>query len=218
MHLKSLLGFIKALIPKQHWLKHIGFVLFLAVLLVLGIFPQEWLQGLEFHYSSTLSWRWYTAHFVHLTPFHALMNVAGAGALWLLIVAYAPTRLLLSGLLVLPWIVSAGLYHSGVSENMVSYRGFSGILYGFYFMGAFFTFWKERLTATVLLFFLVIKISVEQQPSFDNGYLMDDIGGWVAVDAHFFGLIGGVVMVLIYCLLAYFRKAGCTLPWILHAQ
>ncbi len=218
MHFKSLWGFVKALVPQQHWLKHAGFVAFLVILLVLGFFPQKWLQSLEFHYSAAISWRWYTAHFVHLTPSHAVMNVAGSAALWLLVVAYAPARLLLLGLLVLPWIVSLGLYSSEVSEGMVSYRGFSGILYGFYFMGAFFSFWKERLTAIVLLVFLVVKISVEQQPAFDKSYLMDDIGGWVAVDAHLFGLIGGIAMVLIYCLLAYFRRAGCILPWVRYGE
>lgn len=204
---------LQSVLPSQPLLKHLGFLLFLLLLLAFGFFPDAGLEQLEYRYSEPFSSRWLTAHFIHLTPTHMVMNVAGAAVLWALVVAYVPSFILVISLLVLPFVVSAGLQYSDLTSGLVSYRGFSGILYGFYLLGVFFAFWKERWIAATLLLFLLVKIFLEQLPSFDPEYMRDNIGGVVAVDAHLFGFLGGAMIIGLYYFGALLQLPGCILPW-----
>ncbi|BCD99121.1 rhombosortase [Marinagarivorans cellulosilyticus] len=203
---------LEAVVPSQPRYKHVAFLFFCVVLLVLGALPEVVIEALELHPLHAASYRWFTAHYVHLGPIHALMNVAGCVVLWLLVVAFLPGRILIVLLLVLPIVVSAALVFT--ASDAMSYRGFSGALYGFYAAGVIWYWWENRLFAALLGAFLMGKIVLEQMPHFDNTYLLDSIGGLVAVDAHLWGAIGGIVVVVLFLFGAKFNISGFLSPWI----
>jgi rhomboid family GlyGly-CTERM serine protease len=200
------------IIPQQALTKHICFAVFAGLLLLMGLLPESWIQLLEYSHVEAFSWRWLTAHFVHLGFYHALMNVACAVVLWLLVVAYVPSLLLIMLLFVLPFGISVGL---GLKPaEFSSYRGFSGALYGFFAAGILWGFWYQRLLVCALGVFLTVKIAVEQMPNFDNAYLLSTIGGLVAVDAHLYGVLVGVLCTVVYVFLAVLGAPYCYRPWI----
>ena len=200
------------IVPQQHPKKHIYFGVFVVLLLGLGLLPESWLQVLEYSYAKGFSWRWITGHYVHLGFYHALMNTAGAIVLWLLVVAYVPSLLLCALLLILPVAISAGL--SLQPTDFLSYRGFSGALYGFFAAGIMWGWWQQRLLASVLSIFLIGKITLEQKPNFDYCYLLSTIGGLVAVDAHLYGAMVGAICTATYFLLAILGVPYCYRPWV----
>lgn len=200
------------IVPDQPLYKHIAFLVFVALLLIFGVLPESALQILQLPFDGEFSWRWYSAHFIHLNFKHALMNAGGTLLIWLLVCAFLPSRLLLVLLLVLPFFISFGL-NSAVQE-FASYRGFSGAIYGFFAAGIVWYWWQQRLMTVVLALFLVGKLWMEQMPHFDNSYLLNAIGGFVAVDAHLYGALAGLLVTLVYILLAYIGWFGCRLPWL----
>ncbi|HEY7774601.1 MAG TPA: rhombosortase [Marinagarivorans sp.] len=204
-------AWLSALVPAQPLYKHVVFALFCVLVLALGFLPETAVNYLELRTSSGLSYRWFSAHYVHLGGLHAAMNVAGICVLWLLVVAYLPLRLLAILLLVLPFSISAGLFVS-VAESS-SYRGFSGALYGFFAAGIIWHWWLSRGFCILLGAFLLGKIVMEQLPGFDNTYLLSSIGGLVAVDSHLFGAISGSIVASVYLICAKLGLLGCNAPW-----
>ena len=208
MSLKSMLGLI---VPPQPLHKHVAFLLFCAILMGLGLCPQSIVEHLELRPLEPISYRWFSAHYVHLGAVHALMNVAGCAVLWLLVVAFLPGRILLVLLLVLPLCISFGLVLT--ATDAMSYRGFSGVIYGFYAAGVMWYWWESRLFSFLLGAFLIGKIILEQMPNFDNTYLLSSIGGLVAVDSHLWGAVGGMLVTVIFLLGAKLNLTGFPRPW-----
>lgn len=208
MSLKSILGLI---VPPQPLHKHVAFLLFCAILMGLGLCPQSIVEHLELRPLEPISYRWFSAHYVHLGAVHALMNVAGCAVLWLLVVAFLPGRILLVLLLVLPLCISFGLVLT--ATDAMSYRGFSGAIYGFYAAGVMWYWWESRLFSFLLGAFLIGKIILEQMPNFDNTYLLSSIGGLVAVDSHLWGAVGGTLVTVIFLLGAKLNLTGFPRPW-----
>ncbi|WP_053979538.1 rhombosortase [Marinagarivorans algicola] len=191
-------------------MKHCGFMVFVSVLLLLGFLPEQQLQHLELHTYEHFSYRWLSAHFIHLGLQHAVMNVAGAIVVWLLCVSIVPTGLLLVMLLLLPVGVSLGLV---MTDSGMSYRGFSGAIEGFLVVGIIWHWWLSRRFSLLLGALVAGKLIIEQMPSFDNTYLLDSIGGLVAVDAHLYGVGGGLFLALVYLVLAYCNVPCFCAPW-----
>ncbi|MDZ7923577.1 MAG: rhombosortase [Marinagarivorans sp.] len=203
---------VRGIIPHQPRYKHAALLMFVALLLGFGLLPESVLQQLQFPFNGEFSLRWYSAHFIHLNFKHALMNASGAVLIWLLVCAFLPCRLLLTLVLVLPFAISAGL--NLTPQEFVSYRGFSGAIYGFFAAGIIWHWWQQRFMTLVLALFLMGKLVMEQMPHFDNGYLLLSIGGLVAVDAHLYGALTGAFLVIVYILLARLGLFGCRLPWV----
>jgi rhomboid family GlyGly-CTERM serine protease len=202
---------LQALNPAPKNSKHVIFFAFCLVLLFLGLLPETLLEKAEFYYSSPFSLRWFSAHFIHLTFTHALLNVTGMIILWFLAVAYVPSCVLMWMLLLAPWLVSIGLYQGG--DGAISYRGFSGIFCGFYVAGVIWCWRESRLFSLFLGAFLVLKIVFEQLPGFDNSYLMSTIGGLVAQDAHLYGALAGCFISCLFMLGIRMNIIDCRAPW-----
>lgn len=208
----NFLSFLASVVyPPQPLVKHITFAVFACGLLLIGLLTQEQLEVFELHTDAGISYRWMSAHFVHLGFQHTLMNVAGALAIWLLCVSVLPANLLVTLLLLLPLGISAGLV--GGAELPLSYRGFSGAIEGFFVVGVIWQWWLSRIFSVVLGAFVVGKLIVEQMPNFDDTYLMDSIGGLVSVDSHLYGVIVGVVCATLYLTFAYFKVPYFFAPW-----
>jgi rhomboid family GlyGly-CTERM serine protease len=138
-------------------------------------------------------WRLLTAHLVHLGPMHLALN---ALAFWLIVVGLQtvpvrPGRLLVY-VVVLMLAVSLGLYT--FSPELEWYVGLSGVLHGLALLLAFFV--LKALGRAVFIAALLLKVGWEQYTGADLA-TSELIGGAVIVDAHLYGLIGGVFVLLV---------------------
>ena len=197
--------------PPQPLKKHICFLCFLFILMLVGLLPEYMLERGELRTYENASYTWFSAHFIHLNFQHTLMNVAGALVIWLLCVFVVPTILLVILMIVLPVAISLGLIF--LSDVHLHYRGFSGMLEGFFIVGVIWQWWLSRTFSVILACFIMGKIITEQLPSFDDTYLMNYIGGLVAVDAHLYGLMCGITCAFIYLVLAIVKVPFCVAPW-----
>jgi rhomboid family GlyGly-CTERM serine protease len=133
-------------------------------------------------------WRLLTAHFVHLSLEHAVLNVLGFALMWALFVRdYSPGQWL-AILLASIAAIDAGLWF-GDSE-VAWYVGASGVLHGVMSAGAWSRLRQRQFDGWILTTFLMGKLAYEQ---FLGVMPFSATVGTVVVDAHLYGAIGGLV-------------------------
>ena len=169
-----------------------GAVLLGLVTLILGLSATgDWgRQALRYERSALYAhqwWRLLSAHLVHLSWEHALLNTAGLVLLWVLFARdFSPGRWL--------WIVTlsiaaidAGLWF--LRPAVEWYLGASGVLHGVLAAGACAMYRRAEGTGAVLLLLLVIKLIYEQR----SGASLFLGGVPLVPDAHLFGALGGLI-------------------------
>src|SRR6185437_9867985 len=132
-------------------------------------------------------WRLLSAHLVHLSVWHALLNVLALVLLWLLFArAYPPRRWL--------WIVAlsvtmidAGLWF--LRPSVMWYLGASGVLHGVLAAGACGMYRRGEEMGALLLLVLVVKLLYEQQAG--SSLFLHALP--LVTDAHVFGALGGLI-------------------------
>lgn len=137
-------------------------------------------------------WRLYTCNFVHYTFYHLAMNTAGVVIIGILFWPPARVKLLIWALAIIPFCVGAGVYL--LDDNSITYRGFSGVLYGVLVMALILNFRSDRLIFGIALLCLAGKIIFEQSPWFDNHYMQVQLGSSIAVESHLFGVLSGITL------------------------
>lgn len=129
-------------------------------------------------------WRVFSAHFVHLNTIHTLLNLAGLGLL---------AALFRRELEISDWIgaglfaacgIAAGLYFLDPDTDW--YVGLSGMLHGWFVIGAVRVAERERGFGLVLLGALVAKLAYEQFLGTMPSTAALDVGP-VVVAAHLYG-------------------------------
>jgi rhomboid family GlyGly-CTERM serine protease len=166
--------------------------LLLAALVLLSLAGENWQSLLRYERAGVLDraeyWRLFTAHLVHGSALHLLLNVAGLGLIaalfsrdyslraWLLILAASMAAIDLGFVLYEP--------------QLQWYVGFSGVLHGALAAGAI-AWWRHesRALALSLSSILVAKLAWEQY----HGALPLSGNMPVIVDAHLYGAIGGAI-------------------------
>lgn len=137
-------------------------------------------------------WRLLTAHWVHASMHHALLNLASLiGILWLLPELRSPRRLL-GVLLVSSLWISISLWHW--YPHIRLYLGFSGVFYALLASGTMLI-WPSPL-GRLLALFLLLKVIWEQT----LGPMPFSVGlsdGKVAIEAHLHGVISGSLVGLL---------------------
>lgn len=131
-------------------------------------------------------WRLVSAHWVHLSWQHALLNCAGLALLWVLFAReYSPRRWL--------WIVTAstitidaGLWF--LRPAVEWYLGASGVLHGVLVAGAYACYRRGEALGAVLLLLLAVKLVYEQQAG--GSLFAADLP--LVPDAHLLGALGGL--------------------------
>jgi rhomboid family GlyGly-CTERM serine protease len=135
-------------------------------------------------------WRWVTAHFVHLSLAHAVLNVLGLALLWMLFARdYSPR----AWLLILASAIAAidlGLWIG--DSTVLWYVGSSGALHGILAAGALAHLRRREPDGWILAALLVGKLAYEQW----IGKLPFLVGAPVVVDAHLYGALGGLAAAL----------------------
>lgn len=160
-------------------------------------------SALAFHRDVAMGSQWWqliSAHFMHNNLAHYVVNMAGLGVLYLLHGEYARVKSFSVNIVVLGVGISVSIYY--FSPTLVWYVGLSGILHGLFAWGVIIDLYYKRRTGYLLLFGLFIKLMHEQlsQPS---TAMADMIGVRVAIDAHLYGAIIGIMLgiltVLVMC-------------------
>ena len=134
-------------------------------------------------------WRLLSAHWVHLSWQHLLVN-AGGLVLWVGLFPRLPSRQLWLMVLLLSLAVSGSLLIW--NNNVAWYGGFSGILMGLYMAAAILTFPEERLINRLIIAIIGGKVALEQLAGW--GLAVVDVP--VIVDAHLYGVLAALVCVL----------------------
>lgn len=192
--------------------QHLFPVAIALVTIFIALAGPEVQQELRYDRSSVFAgepWRLITAHFVHLSWGHLLMNLAAMGLVWGL--AWHTLRLSTWLGISMTSMLSVSLGLFMFNPELEWYVGLSGILHGFFLAGivanlaatSIYELWTARedhRLEIVLLLALCGKVAWEQIYGPLPGSA-EFAGGAVIVDAHFYGLVGGLVGVLPYILL-----------------
>lgn len=132
-------------------------------------------------------WRLLSGHFVHLDFDHAALNCLGLVLMWALFARDYRPRQWLAVVLVSVAAIDLGLW---IRDSTIAwYVGSSGVLHGVMAAGTVAHVRRRDLDGWILTAFIVVKLIYEQA----SGALpFADSHAGVVVDAHLFGVLGGV--------------------------
>jgi rhomboid family GlyGly-CTERM serine protease len=171
-------------------------LMWFALLLVLLQFVPDSLRVL-LEYRRELpeqSWRFFTGHLLHSNLWHLLMNLGALALILLLHQSYyrlkSMTFLLIAGCL----LISAQLYF--FSPDIKIYLGLSGWLHCLIVVGALLDIQHKIRSGWLIFFGAIAKVVYEQWqgPDAELGRLID---ANVAIDAHLYGVLSGVLLGLV---------------------
>lgn len=177
--------------------QNISVVVLATVIVLAALFSEQLGPVLQYHRQAIFEGqlhRLLTAHLVHTNVYHALLNLAGLILIWGIAFRYISHREWWLVLFVSALMVSAGLVL--FNPDVQWYRGLSGILHGLLLVAVLKARQLPGLIQAVILFALVLKLFLEQTQSalWQSEQL---IGAPVIVDAHLYGLVGGLVSYLV---------------------
>jgi len=182
---------MKALIQMKPLIKA---VLTLSVLLLFLQFYQDELVFKRGRIDAGQWWRLFTCNLVHTNYPHLMLNLAGIWISAFLFLDYITPRTYLASLTFLILSVGLGVYF--FSPVLIWYAGISGALYGIFLVGAYYAILnKDYLTGIPLLALIPIKIIWDL---FHGGSQSSAelIGVPVATEAHLYGMIGAVIIIV----------------------
>jgi rhomboid family GlyGly-CTERM serine protease len=173
----------------------LGVALLLACLLLLAptLGGEAARLGLRYERSGIAQgqlWRLLSAHWVHLNLRHALLNIAGLALLWALFARDFSPRQWLLILAAAVLAIDAGLWF--MDSTVEWYVGSSGVLHGILAAGTLAHLRRGEPDGWVLAGILAAKLLYEQRV----GPLPFSGTREVVVDAHLYGVIGGLAAAL----------------------
>jgi rhomboid family GlyGly-CTERM serine protease len=176
----------------------LGPLVVLLVAIILQIFEptsSDWMAYDREKLASMELWRLISANFLHTNLNHLLLNGLGMVLLWALHGNYYTTQNYLIMFLLISLGCTLGIYF--FAERLSWYVGLSGTLHGFFVLGAYFDIRHGLKSSWLLLVGVWLKIAHEQWsgPSAD---VVELIGADVAIEAHLFGAIGGMLAIFYY--------------------
>lgn len=165
-------------------------------MLLAALLPENWQLALHYQRSALEQgqlWRAISGHLLHANHWHLLLNLAGLLLALLLHGRYLSARQLLLQWLVFTLAISALLYL--FSAHIYSYVGLSGVLHAMLTLGAIKDVQQAERSGYLLLAGLLVKVGYEQWQGPD-AELASLIGADVAIDAHLYGVLTGVLLAL----------------------
>lgn len=150
-------------------------------------------------------WRVLTGHFFHTNNYHLYLNVAALVMLWALHGQFY--RISTYFILFISASISTSIGVYFFSPNIIQYVGLSGVLHGVFVWGALKDIQAKEKTGYLLFIGVWLKIAHEQIYGASND-VVELIGANVAVDAHLWGAIGG----LLFYLLSFIIIQKSTVP------
>jgi rhomboid family GlyGly-CTERM serine protease len=173
----------------------LGLILLIACLLL--VLPSLWGEAgrLALRYDRAplaegQLWRLLTAHAVHLNLRHALVNALGLALMWALFARDYGPRQWLVVVLAATAAIDAGLWFR--DSTVQWYVGSSGVLHGVMAAGTLAHLRRREWEGWILALILIGKLAYEQRV----GPLPLSGTADVVVDAHLYGVLGGLAAAL----------------------
>lgn len=137
-------------------------------------------------------WKLFSGNFTHSNIPHLLLNLSGVFLLGLLFIDNLSSKTFIFSSVILSFIVGLGLYF--FTPELNRYYGFSGVLYGLYFVAAIGAILDNDLFTGISVALLISVKIIWDFISGGNQSSADLIGIPVANDAHLYGFIGSVLI------------------------
>jgi rhomboid family GlyGly-CTERM serine protease len=137
-------------------------------------------------------WRLCTAHLVHLSWTHTLLNLSGLALTTLIFQTELSTRDDSIALAVCICGTTFGIHL--FSPQLIWYVGFSGVLHGYLIYHLIKGNSGSPLPSLIAVTAVFAKVLWEQSPWGDTARTAQLIGGAVAIDSHLYGAISGLLM------------------------
>ena len=181
-------------------------ILVSVLLLAIFLLPEALLFQLTYerpHIQAGQWWRLLTGQFVHLSWGHLAINIAGIWVMYLLYAEHAAGWRYIAVVGLLALASNLGMYW--FAENITYYVGFSGVLYGLFAWGALRDVQQRIKLGWLLLVGIVLKVTWEYcyGPVSVGPATADDL----AVAAHFYGVVGGLLVAITSWLVQKLRKS-----------
>lgn len=180
---------------------HVPYLLLALVLVLLSLLPDSLQQLLQYQRNAIGSgqlWRLFSGHLLHSNYWHLLMNLAGLLLAMLLHSHYYRPAVLYRQWALCALLISVALYM--YSPDIAIYVGLSGLLHSMLTLGALRDIQLKMRSGWLLLVGLCIKVGWEQWQGPD-AQLAELIAASVAIDAHLYGVIAGLIVGLAAALL-----------------
>lgn len=171
--------------------------IWLAVIVIAGlahVLPEaarEWLVYDRGMVVGGQYWRLVTGHFLHTNLNHLLMNSAALVILWYLFGSYLSGRKTVGLLLLLCALCGVGLFV--FNSDLYRYVGLSGVLHGLMVWGSVEDIRRGAHMGKLLLLGIAVKTTWEQLGG-DTSATAAFIGADVAIDAHLWGAVAGLLI------------------------
>jgi rhomboid family GlyGly-CTERM serine protease len=136
----------------------------------------------------------FTRHFVHTNTVHLLVNLVGLSLIWMLYGDYFTPKQAVQkfSLLFLSLCFSSSFLTWWLSDSDAGFIGLSGVLHALFAWGVVQDIRLKIKTGYLLLLGLLLKIGQEQFYE-NSGFMANMINAEVAVDAHLYGALAGLV-------------------------
>lgn len=167
-------------------------ILGLSLILVIG----QWFQSdLYFNRSDINQGQWWktlSGNFTHSNIPHLLLNLSGLWLLGMLFIDSLSSKSFIFSIAFLTATVGLGLYF--FTPELTGYYGFSGVLYGLYFVAAVCAILENDLFTGISVALLISGKVMWDYITGGNQASAGLIGIPVANDAHLYGFIGAIII------------------------
>ncbi len=167
-------------------------ILGLSLILVIG----QWFQSdLYFNRSDINQGQWWktlSGNFTHSNIPHLLLNLSGLWLLGMLFIDSLSSKSFIFSIAFLTATVGLGLYF--FTPELTGYYGFSGVLYGLYFVAAVCAILENDLFTGISVALLISGKVIWDYVTGGNQASAELIGLPVANDAHLYGFIGSIII------------------------
>ncbi len=152
-------------------------------------------------------WRIFTGHLLHTNGFHLLLNLAALCMLWALHGHFYTIKNYTALFLFCAISTSLGIYY--YNPELIQYVGLSGVLHGIFVFGAIMDIKSNDKSGYLLFIGVWLKIAHEQIYGASSD-VSDLIEASVAIDAHLWGAVGGLLFSIVYLVVRIKEKASNT--------
>ena len=167
----------------------------LGLLVTTQLIGEEYLRFQQDWVTTGQVWRLVTAHWVHVGWVHLLLNIVGLAICVLL--ARPNWSLKRWWIQCLCMALGISLLVTLHNPDVHWYVGFSGVLFGLYFLAAHDLYARDRFIALLMGGAIVVKVILEQYTSYDLTS-SELIGAPVITDAHKYGLLIAMAIALVW--------------------
>lgn len=140
-------------------------------------------------------WRLVSGHLLHTNGYHLLLNLAGLLMLWALHGRFYSIKNYIALFLFCSIMTSIGIYV--FDPTLIQYVGLSGVLHGVFVFGSLMDINAKDKSGYLLFLGVWLKIAHEQFYG-ANVEISNLIEANVAVNAHLWGALGGLLFSIIY--------------------